>query len=93
MAIKKIPLSSLEANPRGTLNECANSGEPLLVELPDHRLVALQPVPDDADDSLIEELLASNEAFQQMVAKSKAGPRRAFVPAGRPTFDGGSRGS
>jgi hypothetical protein len=81
MAIKTIPLSSLEANPRGTLNDCANSGEPLLVELPDHRLVALQPMPDEADESLIEELLASNEAFQQMVAKSKASPRKDFVRA------------
>jgi len=81
MAIKTIPLSSLEANPLRTLNDCANSGEPLLVELPDHRLVALQPVPNEADDSLIDELLASNASFQEMVAKSKASPRKEFVRA------------
>lgn len=81
MDIRTIPLSSLEANPRATLNSCADSGEPILVELPDHRLVALQPVPTDADESLIDYLLASNSAFQSLVEKSKAGPRKAFVRA------------
>jgi hypothetical protein len=81
MDIKTIPLSSLEANPGATLNNCADSGEPILVELPDHRLVALQPVPSDADESLIDELLQSNTAFQSLVEKSKAGPRKPFVPA------------
>ena len=42
MGIKTIPLSRLEADPRGTLRECADSGEAFVVELPDHRLVAIQ---------------------------------------------------
>jgi len=83
MDIKTIPLSSLESNPAATLSNCADSGEPILVELPDHRLVALQPIPSDADESLIDDLLASNVAFQSLVEKSKAGPRKPFVPAAR----------
>jgi len=83
MDIKTIPLSSLEANLGATLSNCADSGEPILVELPDHRLVALQPVPSDADESLIDDLLASNVAFQSLVEKSKAGPRKPFVPGAR----------
>ena len=83
MDIKTIPLSSLEANLGATLSNCADSGEPLLVELPDHRLVALQAVPNDADESLIDDLLASNTAFQSLIEKSKAGPRKPFVPATR----------
>jgi hypothetical protein len=78
MDIKTIPLSSLEADPRRTISDCADSGQPVLIELPDHRLVALSPLPSD-DDSLIDQLLESNPAFQALVAKSKAGARKAFV--------------
>ena len=35
-----------------------------------------------ADDPLIDELLESNPAFQAKVAKSKASPRKPFVPGG-----------
>jgi hypothetical protein len=80
MAIKTIPLSRLEADPRGTLNACADSGEAIVVELPDQRLVALQPLDPSDDDSLTSELLESNPEFQAMVAKSKASPRNAFKP-------------
>jgi hypothetical protein len=79
MDIKTIPLSSLEADPGRALSDCADSGQPVIVELADHRLVALQPLPADADDSLIDELLQSNPAFQTLVTKSKAGARKAFV--------------
>jgi hypothetical protein len=79
MDIKTIPLSSLEANPSATLNNCADSGKPVFVELPDHRLVALTPVPKDADESLIDDLLASNPAFQSLVEKSRASPRLPFA--------------
>jgi hypothetical protein len=81
MDIKTIPLSSLEADPSATFRDCADSGQPVLVELPDHRLVALQPVSDEADDSLIDQLLTSNPAFQALVNKSKAGTRKSFVRA------------
>jgi hypothetical protein len=78
MAIKTIPLSSLEADPRGTLNECADSGNAVVVQLPDQRLVAIQPLDPSEEDSLTDELLASNAEFQALVAKSKASPRKPF---------------
>ena len=78
MGIKTIPLSRLEANLRETLNECADSGQPLVIELPDQRLIVLQALEPSEDDALVDELLASNTAFQALVAKSKAGPRKPF---------------
>ncbi len=80
MAIKTIPLSRLETDLLKTLNECAESGETLVVEMPDQRLLAIQSLDPDADDSLIEELLATDPKFQALVAKSKAGPRIPFAP-------------
>jgi len=56
----------------------------VLVELPDHRLVALQPIQGNDTDSLIDELLASNTALQALLAKSKAGPRKPFVRSSAP---------
>lgn len=82
MGIKLIPLSRLEADPRGTLNECLESGEPLVVELPDRRLVSIQALEPAEDDSLVDDLLASNPAFRSLVEKSKASPRRPFPGGG-----------
>lgn len=82
MPIKTIPLSSLEPNLRTTLNECAESGDTIVVELPDQKFVAFQSLEPTSDDSLIDELIASNPAFRDMVARSKASPRKAFVPSG-----------
>jgi len=79
MAIKTIPLSSLEANPRGTLNECADSAETLVVELPGDRFVAIQSLEPGEDDTLINELLEHNVAFRELVARSKASPRNPFL--------------
>ena len=77
--MKMIPLSRLEADPLGTLSECLDSGQSLVVELPDHRLVSIQALePTDNDDSLIEDLLESNSSFQELIVKSKASPRRPF---------------
>ena len=81
MGIKTIPLSRLEANLGATLSECADSGEPVVVELPDHRLIAIQVLEATEDDSLMDDLLQSNPAFRALVAKSKAGPRKPFVPS------------
>ena len=81
MNIKTIPLSELEANPLATLRDCADSGEAVVVELPDQRLLAIQPLDPSEDDDLINELLASNPAFQALVAKSKKSPRRPFEAA------------
>jgi hypothetical protein len=78
MGIKLIPLSCLEADPRGTLDECLDSGEPVVVELPDHRLVTIQALEPAGDDSLVDDLLASNPAFRSLIEKSKASPRRPF---------------
>lgn len=81
MGIKTIPLSRLQADLMGTLSECADSGQTVVVELPDHRLVALQPLDPQEDDALTSELLESNPQFQALVAKSKASPRKPFTPA------------
>ena len=78
MSIKLIPLSRLEADPQGTLSECLDSGESLVVELPDHRLVSIQGLEPGDDDDLIDRLLESNSSFRALVKKSKASPRRPF---------------
>lgn len=82
MAIKTIPLSRLETDLKRTLSECADSGETVLVEMPDHRLVAIQSLDPAEDDSLTDELLSSNPNFRALVAKSKASPRKPFSPGG-----------
>jgi hypothetical protein len=82
MDIKTIPLSRLEATLRETLNECADSGQAFVVELPDQRRVAIQALEPSDDDSLVDELLQSNVAFQALVAKSKASPRKPFGALG-----------
>src|SRR5262245_23520163 len=81
MGIKIVPLSQLEANLRATLTECADSGQAVVVELPDQRLIAIQALEAAEDDSLIDDLLQSDPAFQALVAKSKAAPRKPFSPA------------
>jgi len=78
MSIKLIPLSRLESDPRGILTECLDSGEALVVELPDHRLVSIQSLEPDDEDDLVDRLLKSNPAFLALVKKSKASPRRPF---------------
>ncbi len=79
MDITTIPLSELQTDPQGLLNECCNTGRPIVVELPDHRMVAIQSLePGASDDSLVDDLLASNAAFRALVEKSKAGPRKDF---------------
>ncbi|MCP9449286.1 MAG: hypothetical protein NNA21_04385 [Nitrospira sp.] len=79
MAIKTIPLSRLETDLKKTLNECAESGETIVVEMPDQRLLAIQSLDPQQDDNLTDELLATNPKFQALVAKSKASPRKPFA--------------
>jgi hypothetical protein len=79
MAIKTVPLSSLETDLRKTLSECAETGETLVVEMPDHRLLSIQPLDPRDDDALTDDLLASNPDFRALVAKSKAGRRKSFA--------------
>ena len=78
MAIKTIPLSRLEMDLEKTLNECAESGETLVVEMPNQRLLAIQSLEPQEDDILMDELLTSNPKFQALVAKSKASPHKPF---------------
>ena len=79
MAIKTISLSGLEADLKKTLNECASSGETIVVEMPDQRLLTIQSLDPQEDDHLIDELLASDSRFQALVAKSKSSPRKPFM--------------
>ena len=81
MSIKTIPLSRLQDSLQATLNECADPGDTVVVELPDRRLVTIQSLDAAEDDSLIDDLLQSNPGFRAMIARSKAGPRRAFRSA------------
>jgi len=82
MAIKTIQLNRLGNDLEKALDECAWSGETLVVELPDKRLLAILPLEPDEEDSLTDELLASNSRFQELVAKSKASPRKPFRAGG-----------
>lgn len=82
MAIRTIPLSRLETDLKKTLNECAESGETVVVEMPDHRLLAIQSLDPTGDDHLIDDLIAADPKFQALVKKSKASPRKPFS-AGR----------
>ena len=85
MDIKTVPLSRLETNLQATLPECADSGQAVVVKLPDDRLIAIQALEAAEDDSLVDDLLVddlleSNPEFRTLVAKSKAGPRKPFPP-------------
>jgi hypothetical protein len=78
MGIKVIPLSEFAANPNATLAACVASGDAFVVELPDHSLVSIQGLEPTEDDSLIDELLASNPAFRAVLERSKGSPRKPF---------------
>jgi hypothetical protein len=79
MDIKTISLNRLETDLGKPRNECADSGQTVVVELPDHRLLAIQSLDPQEDDGLIDELLAANPKFQQLVEKSKRSPRKPFL--------------
>lgn len=78
MAIKTIPLSRLEAELTQSLNECADSGSTMVVELPGQRFVSIQSIDPTDQDDLMNDLLATNPSFQKLVAESKASPRKPF---------------
>jgi hypothetical protein len=78
MGIKTIRLRRLEMDLEKTLNECSTSGQTLVVELPNHRLLAIQSLDSNEDDTLMDELLSSNPEFREVVAKSKAARRMEF---------------
>jgi len=76
MDTKVIPLRDFQADPEGVLRRCCDTGETLVVELADARLVSIQPL--DDDDDLVNDLLGGNAAFQALVQKSAASPRKPF---------------
>jgi hypothetical protein len=83
MSIKTIPLNRLEADLRATLDECVNTGDAVVVEMPGNRLVAIQALDPAEDDTLIDDLLESNPAFRAKIAKSKDSPRKPFKFGGQ----------
>jgi hypothetical protein len=46
--------------------------------MPDQRLLAIQPLDPQEDDTLMDELLAANPKFQELVTRSKRSPRKPF---------------
>jgi hypothetical protein len=88
VAIKTISLSRLEGDLQKTLNECAQSGDTVVVEMADQRLLAIQSLDPLEDDSLMDELLASNPKFQALVRKSKASSRKPFAAGDRGLTNG-----
>lgn len=78
MAIKSIPLSLLEADLAKALTECAESGDTLVAEMPDQRLLAIQSLEPDGNDGLVDELVASSPKFRDLLARSKQSPRKPF---------------
>ena len=79
MDIKVIPLSQLKTDAPELLNECCDSGQAVVVELPDHRLVAIQPLDmDDEDDSLVSDLIETNAAFRALLERSRRTARKPF---------------
>jgi hypothetical protein len=79
MDIKTIPLSRRETDLKKTLAECAESGQTLVVEMPDHRLLAIQPLDPREDDTVMDDLLAANPQFRQLVEESRRSPRKPFL--------------
>ncbi len=81
MDTRVILLRELQTDTEGYLRRCVDSGQALVVELPDHRVVTIQPL--GQDDDLISELIEHNPAFRDLLARSAAGPRKPFQPLGK----------
>lgn len=80
MDTKVIRLSDLQADLEGVLGRCYDSGQPLVVALPDGGLIAIQPV--ESDDDLVNDLIEHNSEFRDLLAKSLSSPREPFPFAG-----------
>jgi len=80
MDIEVIPLSQLQTDTPGLLTKCCDSGQAVVVELPDHRFVAIQSLDaDDEADSLVSDLIDTNPSFRALIEKSAASPRKPFA--------------
>jgi hypothetical protein len=56
----------------------------VVVEMPDHRMVSIQPIePSDHNDPLVNNLLENNPSFRALVEKSKKSPQKAFLSSGK----------
>ncbi len=80
MDTKIIPLSRLETDLLATLNECADTGQAFVIELPGQRHVAIYSLEPDEDDDLVNTLIETNPDFREMLARAKASLTKPFVP-------------
>ncbi len=76
MDTKVIPLSDLQADPEGVLRRCYDSGQILVVELPDRGLISIRPL--EENDDLVNQLIEHNPAFRELLARPIASPREPF---------------
>ncbi len=80
MDIEVTPLSQLLEAPEDLLNRYTGHDRTLVVELPDHRLVAIQLLePDDEEGSLVSDLLERDARFRALVERSCMSPRKDFA--------------
>ena len=82
MGTKVIPLRELAADLETQLSRCSDSGEAIVVELPDKRQLRIEPLA--ADDDLVDDLIANNADFQALLDRSAVAPRKPFVPSAPP---------
>jgi hypothetical protein len=79
MRMRKIPLDQLERDPRGMLRECCDRGQALVVEMPDHRLIAIHALDFAAEDDLTSALIEANPEFRALLEQSLASGKKPFV--------------
>lgn len=80
MDIEVTSLSQLLEAPEDLLNRYTGPDRTLVVELPDHRLVAIQLLePDDEEGSLVSDLLETDARFRALVERSRMNPRKDFT--------------
>ena len=80
MDTKLISLNDFHADLAGVLSRCYDSGQPVVVELPNHGLVSIQPV--EPNDDLINNLIEHNPAFR--ASSRNRWPARACLFHSRP---------
>ena len=80
MDIEVTSLSQLLEAPEDLLSRYTGPDRTLVVELPDHRLVAIQLLePDDEEGSLVSDLLETDARFWALVERSRMSPRKDFA--------------